>query len=166
MATKTKVRKPTEAEIEAIVRKPYTVDVIYGDDPEEGVAAGIVEWPGCLTAGDTREEALAHLHDAMYDWVEARLAWGLDIPEPSANYGGAVLVRMPRSLHRDAVRRAGREGVSLNQWLSTTIARAIGPAEGPEIAETRRAYRAATRSVPARRSGTGRASSGLTPSAR
>jgi predicted HicB family RNase H-like nuclease len=35
-------------------------------------------------------------------------------------------VRIPRSLHRDLVRRAAEEGVSLNQFATVALARAVG----------------------------------------
>lgn len=118
--------KGTSSEVEKIVGRPYSIEIEYGQTPDEGVAAYVAEWPGCITAGSSREEALARIGDAMRDWVEARLRDGLEIPEPMREYGGTVVVKMPRSLHRDAAKRAAREGVSMNQWISTTVARAIG----------------------------------------
>ncbi len=118
--------KATKAQIEDIVSRPYTVELVYGEDPSEGVVARVAEWPGCMTAGDTREEALAHLGEAMRDWAADRLERGLGIPEPITSYGGKVLVQMPKSLHRDVMKRAEREGVSMNQLISTTLARAMG----------------------------------------
>lgn len=118
--------KGTSSEVEEIVGRPYSIELEYGRTPDEGIAAYVAEWPGCITAGSSREEALARIGDAMRDWVEARLRDGLDIPEPMREYGGTVVVKMPRSLHRDAAKRAAREGVSMNQWISTTVARAIG----------------------------------------
>lgn len=122
-------------DIDEIIRRPYGVELIYGETPDEGVVAQIVEWPGCMTAGDSREEALAHLGDAMRDWVEARVSAKLDVPEPMAAYSGKVLLRMPRDVHRAAERRARKEGTSLNTWLTTAIARELGPA----VAEAARA---------------------------
>lgn len=118
--------KGTSSEVEKTVGRPYSIEIEYGQTPDEGVAAYVAEWPGCITAGSSREEALARIGDAMRDWVEARLRDGLEIPEPMREYGGTVVVKMPRSLHRDAAKRAAREGVSMNQWISTTVARAIG----------------------------------------
>lgn len=113
------------AVIEEIVRRPYTVEVVYGETENDGVLAQIAEWPGCMTAGDTRAEALTRLEDAMRDWAEARLATGAEVPAPMADYRGNLLVRLPKTLHRDVAKRAQREGVSLNHWIATTIARAV-----------------------------------------
>jgi antitoxin HicB len=117
-----------KGELDAILAKPYAVEFIYGETPDEGVVAQVAEWPGCNTAGATREEAIAHLEGAMHDWAEARLRAKLDIPEPMASYSGKVLLRMPRDVHRAAEQRARREGTSLNTWLATAIARELGPA--------------------------------------
>ena len=118
--------RPTRSEIDRILARAYSIELDYGEDPKDGVGAYVVEWPGCITAGATREEALANLPDAMRSWVGYRLERGYDVPEPMSTTGGTVVVKMPRSLHRAAVRRAEKEGVSMNHWISTTIARAIG----------------------------------------
>lgn len=41
-------------------------------------------------------------------------------------YSGKVNLRMPKGLHRDLVRRAEEEGVSLNQFMVVALARAVG----------------------------------------
>jgi predicted HicB family RNase H-like nuclease len=48
-----------------------------------------------------------------------------ELPSPR-EYSGKVNIRMPRSLHRDLVRRAEREGVSLNQLMVVLLARELG----------------------------------------
>lgn len=120
----------SKAELDAILARPYTIEFVYGESPDEGVVAHVAEWPGCMSAGATREEAIAHLEDAMYDWADARLGVRLEIPEPMAAHSGKVLLRMPRSVHRAAEQRARKEGTSLNTWLATAIARELGPASG------------------------------------
>lgn len=140
----------TNKELEAILTKPYAVEFVYGETPDEGVVAQIAEWPGCMTAGATREEAVMHLEDAMRDWVEARLRAKLDIPEPMASYSGRVLLRMPRNVHRAAGQRAREEGTSLNTWLATAIARELGPVDhrvGRTPTSPRRVRRNSARSV-------------------
>lgn len=75
-----------EAQIQEIVARPYRV-VISGDDIE-GYLAEAPELPGCVTAGESVEEALVMLKDAMEGWVECALVAGESIPEP------AVLLRL------------------------------------------------------------------------
>ena len=138
------------AEIDAIMSKPYAIEFVYGESPEDGVVAQVAEWPGCMTAGATREEAIAHLEDAMHDWAQARIRAKLDIPEPMATYSGKVLLRMPRNVHRAAEQRAREEGTSLNTWLATAIARELGPATTASGKPRRPVKRAALRRSRAR----------------
>ena len=72
----------TKTEIAALLRRPY-VKVIRGD-PKQGFLATAPELPGCITAGETEEEALAMLKDAMAGWFETALAHSWKIPEPTA----------------------------------------------------------------------------------
>jgi predicted RNase H-like HicB family nuclease len=109
------------------LKKPYarvlTPDADYG-----GYTAEILEFPGCVTEGDTPHEALENLEEAAEGWIEAALSMGQDIPEPSdaQGYGGRVALRLPRSLHRRAMQLAERDGTSLNQFLVAAIAERVG----------------------------------------
>jgi hypothetical protein len=47
-------------------------------------------------------------------------------PEPS----GRLLLRMPRGLHAELSRSAEREGVSLNAYITSALARAVGWGDG------------------------------------
>lgn len=87
----------------------------------------ILEMPGCMTEGDTEIEILEMLDDAMSEWISAKLEDNESIPDPIAqsDFSGKFMVRTPRSLHRDLARRAEAEGVSLNAWITTTLARAV-----------------------------------------
>jgi antitoxin HicB len=138
----------TRKAVNEILSRPYEIDFEYGEDPEDGVLAYVVEWPDCFAAGRDRAEALAALENAMRELAAYRLDHGLDIPEAASGFSGKVLLRMPKKLHRDAERNATRDGVSLNSWLTTAIARELGPAkERPRakpsrIAEKKVRYRA------------------------
>src|SRR5689334_14935629 len=83
-----------EAAVQALLRRPYRM-VVQGD-PEEGYLAEAPELPGCFTAGDTPEEAMELLRDAMYGWFLVRVEEDLPIPEPEpvqTEYSGKFLVR-------------------------------------------------------------------------
>lgn len=112
-------------QVEAIMRRPYH-KVISGDT-EEGFLAVVQELPGCMTAGETEEEALELLRDAMQLWLIVALEDGAPIPEPSAppSYSGKVLVRMPKSLHRRLIEKAEEEGVSANQLAVSLLSKAL-----------------------------------------
>lgn len=71
-----------EEQVQAIIRRPYH-RVITGE-PVEGYLGEVLELPGCLTAGETAEEALRNLDEAMAVWIESALVHGDPIPEPIA----------------------------------------------------------------------------------
>ncbi|MBA4179363.1 MAG: hypothetical protein C0506_02135 [Anaerolinea sp.] len=50
----------------------------------EGYLGEVPELPGCVTAGETAEEALVNLDEAMAVWIESALVHGDPIPEPVA----------------------------------------------------------------------------------
>ena len=68
--------------VQEICSRPYR-KVISGDDIE-GYLAEAPELPGCVTAGETVDEALRMLRDAMEGWIESALVAGDPIPEPAA----------------------------------------------------------------------------------
>ena len=49
------------------------------------VAFGVVvpDLPGCFSAGDTMEEALANAEEAIAAWIDVALDTGQEIPQPS-----------------------------------------------------------------------------------
>lgn len=105
---------------------PYTRELI--PEPEGGWFIRIKELPGCMSQGETAEEAIQMIEDAMRGWLEVALKSGTPIPEPRAEeeYSGKFVVRVPKSLHRKLAEIAERDGVSLNQWINTALAEAIG----------------------------------------
>lgn len=115
-----------EAQVAEMMKRSYR-KVISGN-PEQGFLAEIPDLPGCMTAGETEEEAIELLRDAMVGWLTVSLEQGLPIPEPSSEpaYNGKVLVRMPKFMHRQLAERAESEGVSLNQLAVTILAQGLG----------------------------------------
>src|SRR5205809_7280478 len=118
MAIETHTRQVAE-----LLSQPYRM-VVRGDEAE-GFLAEVPELPGCFTAGQTPGEALEMLREAMALWFESAIERGLDIPPPAADqdYNGRILLRVPKVMHRQLVEQAREQGVSLNQWLLTLLAR-------------------------------------------
>jgi antitoxin HicB len=119
--------------IEYYMGLPYTIELWRA--PEGGWVVGVKELTGCLSQGETAEEALEMIQDAMRGWLEVSIEMGDAIPEPRAeeDYSGKFVVRVPRSLHRRLVETAESEGVSLNQYINVALAQVVGrPAGAPE----------------------------------
>lgn len=49
-----------------------------------GFAATVPDLPGCMSDGETPEEAIANVQDAIAAWIEAANEIGRKIPHPSA----------------------------------------------------------------------------------
>lgn len=111
------------------INLPYTIETkLDTSDPNEPVwFAQVKELSGCMTEADTWEDIHEMIHDAMAGWIDVRLQKGLPIPEPqpAVEYSGKFNVRLPKSLHRDLVFTAKREGVSLNQFVNVALGRAV-----------------------------------------
>jgi predicted RNase H-like HicB family nuclease len=108
------------------LKRPYTKILIENDDGT--YSAEILEFSGCFADGNTPNDAMANLNNAAESWIEVCIDQGLDIPEPLDNqdFSGRIALRIPRSLHKQAIRFAKREGISLNQFLVSAIAEKLG----------------------------------------
>ena len=115
-----------EKTVDHYMNLPYTIEL--RQDPEKGWFVRVKELRGCMSEGDTAEEAVAMIQEAMALWLEVALEEGIPIPEPrpEEDYSGKFVVRVPHSLHRDLVETAEQEGVSLNQYINVVLARAVG----------------------------------------
>jgi antitoxin HicB len=107
---------------------PYTMTVKW-DSADSIFVAAIQEIPSCTAHGDTRDEALTMLQDNLEAWVENALESSIAIPEPKENSdlpSGKWLQRVPPSLHKKLSAIAESEGVSLNLFVTSVLAEAVG----------------------------------------
>ncbi len=120
--------KNIEKDLEYYAKLPYNIILEKWDDGEGPYwVARIVELPHCLIHGDTPEEAVAEIEEVKRDWIESSLERGLKIPEPIRHkHSGQIRLRIPPSLHRLLSDRAAVEGVSLNQYMTTALAKSVG----------------------------------------
>lgn len=49
-----------------------------------GYLATVPDLPGCMSDGDTPEEALHNVQEAIASWIEAAKEWKQEIPQPTA----------------------------------------------------------------------------------
>lgn len=86
--------------------------------------------PGCMSDGDTPEEAMANGKDTLEAWLQAAAEAGRKIPAPGELPSGKCVARVPRSLHARLSARARQEGVSMNALVSAFLAESLGRREG------------------------------------
>lgn len=96
-------------------------------EAEGGFTAEIKALPGCMTQGETVEEAYAMIEDARQGWLTVAFERGMDIPMPGTeqDYSGKFVLRVPRSLHRQLSEGAEREGSSLNSYVTALLAQQV-----------------------------------------
>ena len=63
---------------------PIVIEPLSGEDGG-GFLATVPDLPGCMSDGDTREDAARNIADAIAAWVEEATRLGRTIPEPSAH---------------------------------------------------------------------------------
>ena len=86
--------------------------------------------PGCMSDGETPEQAMANGKDALAVWLKAAAETGREIPTPGELPSGKFITRVPRSLHARLSARAKQEGVSMNGLVSSFLAESLGRREG------------------------------------
>lgn len=83
--------------------------------------------PGCMSDGETIEEAIENGQDAIRAWIEAANEMNRPIPNPGELecQSGKWVQRVPKSIHLRLVNRAREEGVSLNTLVITMLAESL-----------------------------------------
>lgn len=104
---------------------PYTIELIPDN---EGYFAKIKELPGCMSQGDTEEDAVKNVNEAKHLWLSTALKKGINIPKPEVDeeYSGKFLIRIPKSLHGKLSRLAKKEETSLNQLILNLLSERSG----------------------------------------
>jgi predicted RNase H-like HicB family nuclease len=95
--------------------------------------------PGCMSDGETIEEAIKNGRDAFLCWVSAEADMKGKIPKPQwrpdedrtipSGVSGRFVQRVPKTIHGELVKQAKREGVSINTLVLTFIAEGLGRRE-------------------------------------
>jgi antitoxin HicB len=118
-------KKTERGSLEFYLEQKYPV-TLYPDN-DGGFVAEIKDLPGCMTQGDSADEALEEIEDARISWIKVAHEHSDYIPLPSTEtqYSGKTLLRMPRSLHQRLAEWAEQEGVSLNQYIVSLLSAAL-----------------------------------------
>ena len=115
-------------ELTELMRRQYKVVLRPLPDLDGGGwLVEIPELPGCISDGNTKDEALRNVEDAKLEWFDYALKKGVSIPQPGdyesevLSYSGKFTTRVPKSLHKRLAEKAQEEGVSLNQLVNNLL---------------------------------------------
>ena len=103
---------------------PFTIRPLSEADGG-GFAIEYPDLPGCISDGNTPEEAFNQGCDAVKSYLLSCAKHGDPFPKPS-EASGQWRQRVPRSLHARLVNKARQEGVSLNTLVIAMIAEGLG----------------------------------------
>lgn len=117
------ITKQGKKPVEEYLAREYSFNVLA--DPEGGYVVEFPDLPGCMTQVESLEEVSQAVEEIRTLWIETAYEQGQEIPPPTypEEYSGKFNVRLPKSLHRSLAEGAKREGVSLNQYVATLLAR-------------------------------------------
>lgn len=87
------------------------------------------EIPGCMSDGETITEAIANGREALRDCLEVFRESGRKPAKPSIE-AAQWRQRLPRTLYSKLTRQAHLEGVSINSFVMSIIAEAVGSRQG------------------------------------
>jgi len=82
--------------------------------------------PGCMSDGETPEEAIKNGLDAARSWLETAREFKDRILRPGESSSGKFVTRIPKSLHVRLIARAKQEGVSMNALVTAYLAEGLG----------------------------------------
>lgn len=102
-----------------------------------GWLAEVPELMGCLSDGETQEEALSNVHEAIRDWIAVAREKGERIPKPTihqeVSFSGKFTLRLPKTMHKYLSEKAESEGVSLNQLILAMVGYSAGASSTPSL---------------------------------
>jgi len=81
--------------------------------------------PGCMSDGETREEAIKNGLDAVDQWLDTNTELGRPVPKSSADVSGKFMVRVPKSVHSRLITKAELEGVSMNALVNSVLSKEV-----------------------------------------
>ena len=95
-----------------------------------GWLAEMPELKGCMSDGETPEEALKNIEEAKIAWIATALKRGQTIPLPNSEnndeYSGKFTLRLPKFLHKELSLAAQKDDISLNQYILSLVALNFG----------------------------------------
>jgi len=110
---------------------PYTY-VIEWSDADNCFLGSITELEHNMTCGQTREEVLKNLKEALVSYITTSLDNNMEIPEPLkiGNFKGCITYRTSRERHYMLAKQAKLFGKSINTFIDEAIGEKLKQARG------------------------------------
>jgi len=117
--------------LEYYIKLKYIVKLApISEEDGGGWLAEIPELKGCMSDGETPEEALKNIEEAKIAWMSTALKRGQTIPLPNPEdtdeYSGKFTLRLPKFLHKELSLAAQKDDISLNQYILSLVALNFG----------------------------------------
>ncbi|SFR12382.1 type II toxin-antitoxin system HicB family antitoxin [Desulfoscipio geothermicus] len=74
-------------ELSTPVTRRYNVLLEWNDDDDAGFTVTVPSLPGCISQGDTRDEALDNIKEAIECYLQANVIYGENIPDSDKYLG-------------------------------------------------------------------------------
>lgn len=106
---------------------PFLINPL-SDEDGGGYLIEFPDLPGCISDGESIEEAIENGKDAVECWIEdARLSKEpIPLPGSLERFSGKFMQRVPKSLHQQLSLNAKKENVSLNSYVLHLISMGLG----------------------------------------
>ena len=113
----------TKKNLDYYLNLPFTF-VINWSDVDECFLGSIVELERNMTCGQTREEVLSNLKEALISYVKTSIDNNMEIPEPInlRDFKGIITYRTSKERHYMLARQAKLYGKSINAFIDEAIA--------------------------------------------
>jgi antitoxin HicB len=108
--------------LEYYLNLPYTY-IIEWSDVDGCFLGSIVELEHNMTCGQTREEVLTNLKEALVSYITTSLDNNMEIPEPFKieDFKGSITYRTSKERHYKLAKQAKLYGKSINAFIDEAI---------------------------------------------
>jgi len=83
------------------------------------------DFPNIITGGYSLEEAVKNGEEALELTIDTMKKHRVPLPKPKSRFSGQFNIRVPKGLHRELIRKAEEEGVSLNALVTYLLSQSI-----------------------------------------
>lgn len=107
-------------------RIDYPVEIRpLSDDDGGGFIAIVPDLPGCMSDGETMDEALHEVVDAIESWISVAKEFGDPIPVANHLIPGDFVAKIPIELYDKLSMKAKQDGVSLDAFILNKLSEAV-----------------------------------------